>query len=271
MAEAKLCAVEGCGKHSKARGFCSAHYKRLRLYGDVTVDRKRKTVATCAVDGCGKYASKGRYCSGHSHRLKRYGDPTFAPPKVNSGLCKIDGCGDQARTMGWCVNHYGRWKRNGDPLAGHLSRGEKLEWLRSHVAFDGPNCLIFPFTKERYGKINVDGRQTTASRMMCTLAHGEPPTPDHEAAHLCGNGHIACVHPRHLEWKTPVENQADRVAHDTHVRGERCKTSKLKVGQVRVIRSLQGKETSGQVAKRFDVNKSAIKAIWTRRTWAWLD
>ncbi|NTG48577.1 hypothetical protein G6M04_14385 [Agrobacterium rhizogenes] len=225
----------------------------------------------CAVEGCGKIVSKGIHCSGHGHRLKRYGDPTYMPPKRNAGKCKVEGCDTQARTMGWCVNHYGRWKRNGDPLAGNHSPGESLEWLKQHVDFEGPNCLFYPFQNVRYGKVQIDGKSYNANRIMCTMAHGDPPTPEHEAAHLCGNGHLACVHPQHLEWKTSTENQADRLAHDTHVRGERCKTSKLKVGQVRVIRSLKGTNTSRELAVRFGVDRSAIKAIWARRTWAWLD
>lgn len=36
MAEAKLCAVEGCGKPMHARGFCKPHYKKLLRYGDAT-------------------------------------------------------------------------------------------------------------------------------------------------------------------------------------------------------------------------------------------
>lgn len=271
MAEAKLCTVPDCGKVAKSAGYCGAHYMRLRRYGDVNANMKQKKVLVCLVDGCGKDASYGDYCHSHGKRWHRYGDPTYAPPKVNGGLCKIENCGEKARTMGWCRNHYGRWKRNGDPLGGNPSPGEKLEWLIGHKGFDGPECLLFPFTDDRYGKVQIDGRTWTANRLMCTVVNGEPPTPDHEAAHLCGNGHLACVHPQHLVWKTPTENQADRIAHDTHVRGERCKTSKLKVGQVRVIRSLHGKETSGAVAKRFNVNKSAIKSIWKRRSWAWLD
>ncbi len=225
----------------------------------------------CAVDGCGKIASKGIHCSGHGHRMKRYGDPTYSPPKKNSGTCKVEGCEMQARTMGWCVNHYRRWKRHGDPLAGNHSPGTGLEWLKQHVDYQGADCLIYPFQNVRYGKVQIDGKSYNANRIMCELAHGEPPSEEHEAAHLCGNGHNACVHPKHLEWKTPTANQADRIVHDTHSRGERCKTSKLKVDQVRMIRSLQGVDTAQNVATRFSVHKSAIKAIWARRNWAWLD
>lgn len=34
MAAKRLCSVEGCGKPFNAKGYCGAHYRRLRLYGD---------------------------------------------------------------------------------------------------------------------------------------------------------------------------------------------------------------------------------------------
>lgn len=40
MAQAKLCAVEGCDKPHMARGWCSKHYDLWRLNGDPTLRRK---------------------------------------------------------------------------------------------------------------------------------------------------------------------------------------------------------------------------------------
>jgi hypothetical protein len=34
MAAKSLCKIDGCGKGAKARGWCSAHYKKFRKYGD---------------------------------------------------------------------------------------------------------------------------------------------------------------------------------------------------------------------------------------------
>jgi hypothetical protein len=54
-----------------------------------------------------------------------------------------------------------------------------------------------------------------AHRLMCQLAHGDPPTPDHIAAHSCGRGHEGCVNPNHLSWKTYSENELDKRVHGT--------------------------------------------------------
>lgn len=56
--------------------------------------------------------------------------------------------------------------------------------------------------------------ETTAQwleRHMCKLKNGDPPTPDHEAAHSCGNGKHGCINPNHLRWATDAENMADTV------------------------------------------------------------
>lgn len=50
---------------------------------------------------------------------------------------------------------------------------------------------------------------------MCQKAHGDPPSPKHDAAHSCGRGHEGCVNPNHLSWKTKKQNQADRITHGT--------------------------------------------------------
>jgi hypothetical protein len=34
MANPKVCSIEGCDKSAIARGYCSAHYQRLRIYGN---------------------------------------------------------------------------------------------------------------------------------------------------------------------------------------------------------------------------------------------
>ncbi|WP_430438999.1 HNH endonuclease [Shinella sp.] len=34
MANNRICSITGCGKPNKAKGFCTAHYKRLRRHGD---------------------------------------------------------------------------------------------------------------------------------------------------------------------------------------------------------------------------------------------
>lgn len=225
----------------------------------------------CSVSECGKSRHAGGLCSGHYHRSKRYGAPTAAPKFMNSGKCKVDGCESNARTKGWCVTHYWRWRHHGDPLGGRAARGEKGAWLEAHADHDGEGCLIFPFGTGRYGHVNMDGVNMHAHRAMCILAHGEPPTPEHEAAHSCGKGHLACVHPKHLRWDTPKTNQADRITHGTDSRGEKCATAILTEDQARFIKASRGKIGQQELAERFGVSRAAISAIHSGRNWGWLD
>lgn len=43
-------------------------------------------------------------------------------------------------------------------------------------------------------------------RLVCWLAHGDPPTPSHECLHACR--YKACVRPACLKWGTHAENMA---------------------------------------------------------------
>lgn len=64
----------------------------------------------------------------------------------------------------------------------------------------------------RYGKIKRggegrNGRTVLAHRAVCELYHGPPPTPEHEAGHIClGGENSLCVNPAHVEWQSPEEN-----------------------------------------------------------------
>src|SRR5215471_14726746 len=93
----------------------------------------------------------------------------------------------------------------------------KLEWIQERVGHAGDDCLQWPFSRSSsgYGILFHEGKVVYAHRTMCELANGKPPTPKHHASHSCGRGHLGCVNPRHLEWKTAAENQQDRRKHGT--------------------------------------------------------
>lgn len=134
--------------------------------------------------------------------------------------CSIAGCkgnaqGGKGGAFGYCVKHYKRLKRHGDPLVKGLPRGEAAPFYRDVVVpYDGDECLIWPYARTPAGYGVLDGHKIkVVSRRLCEEAYGPPPTPKHHAAHSCGNGHLGCVTRRHLSWKTPKENGADRIAH----------------------------------------------------------
>lgn len=189
---------------------------------------------------------------------------------AKSRICSIPDCGRLATRRGMCTLHYMRWWKYGDPLAGGTEIGEPERFFTGVVlTYEGDECLTWPYAKtgKGYGWIG----RGLVSRRVCEEIHGPPPMPDHEAAHSCGNGHLACCTKGHLSWKTPTENQADRLVHDTHIRGERSVTAKLTESDVRQIKLLKSTGTSQvEIASKFGVSPAAIHAVWTGKSWAWL-
>jgi len=193
-------------------------------------------------------------------------------------VCKIDGCGKRLKARGYCENHYRRELRHGDPLGGPLggprAKGVALGWSRAAASYEGEDCLIWPFHRHKatgYGRTNWNGKPAIASRAICEIAHGPPPTPRHQAAHSCGNAHEGCVNPNHLRWATVKENNADKRLHGTLLQGESVGNSKLTEAEVREIRRLASSgEAQKSIAARFGVNQSLVSMIKRRAVWAHL-
>jgi hypothetical protein len=136
-------------------------------------------------------------------------------------------------------------------------KGRAVQWLRERVSYTGDECQVWPFSKTEtgYGTLGVDGCHHKAHRFMCALAHGEQPTKRHQAAHACGNR--ACVNPRHLSWKTPSQNEADKKVHGT-VGKPRGSRTKLSASDVAFIRSSKGKVSPEQLAVQFGLSRAGI-------------
>lgn len=127
-------------------------------------------------------------------------------------------------------------------------------------------CLVWPYKSktgpnQEYGSISKGlseyGRR--AHRVVCAMAHGAPPSPDHHAEHLCGN--TLCVNPKHLRWSTPVENQNRKREHGTiHV------PKKLSVEIAREIRERNKAGESGRsLAIEFGVSSADVQKILSGR------
>lgn len=190
--------------------------------------------------------------------------------------CTIDGCKKPVHSRGYCHMHYRRWRLGKDLLAPQqiASPGVPWQWLREHVDFHGGECLTWPFGRSSDGYARISSRRhkgdsssTSAHIEMCRLAHGEPPSPTHQAAHSCGNGHLGCVHPDHLRWATAKENQHDRIEHGTHMFGELMPWAKLTEAAVLEIRSLPTTMTLDEIAPIYGVTRSTIHHVRTRKTW----
>lgn len=197
------------------------------------------------------------------------------PRKYPIGLkCACPGCENQASSLGYCKPHRERLRKTGElsPEIPLRSRKEVRAWVRSHIGHEGGDCLIWPFGRSGSGygshRAEVDGvRYVHAHSVMCAHRHGPRPAGT-EAAHSCGNGHLGCVNPQHLSWKTPAENQRDKVVHGTHNRGSRHPLSKLTEDDVLRIRA--STESHVALAKRFRVSAANILHIRHNDTWTHL-
>lgn len=230
-------------------------------------------MSTCKLEGCGKPHQGLGYCDAHYRRFKKYGDPLGAKPAFVPSECSVAGCAKKAECKGMCKAHYYRMLRNGDPSGGRASKGEPLEWLTRHKDHKSEECLIWPFRKRTngYGEVPFEGIRMAASRAMCTLAHGPAPTAEHHAAHSCGNGGGGCVNPQHLRWATREENEGDKIGHGRTNRGSRHGMSKLSTDEVLQIRALKGTEAQKETADRFGISRSAVGSIQSGARWSWLD
>lgn len=190
--------------------------------------------------------------------------------------CKLEGCSAPKHALGWCNAHYKRFKLHGHPLRGRGPRaqhGAPLSWVKEvALPFSGDECLAWPFSRTTYGygEMRLSGRAVGAHRYICEASHGPAPSSQHQAAHSCGNGHLGCVNWRHISWKTPAENAADRAEHGTQVRGEDHPLSKLTEEDVLEIRTLTGIQTQRELAERFNVSITAVHHVQTRKNWGWL-
>lgn len=184
--------------------------------------------------------------------------------------CSVTGCDKFSRQRGWCNKHYNRWRRHRDPLAGGTSNGAPMQWLHDHLNHTGDECLVWPFARSRNGRgwIRVTQGNGMPHQVMCKLRHGEPPTPEHEAAHSCGNGHLGCVNPIHLRWATKAENEADKLIHGTRARGERHGAAKLTEADVLAIRA--STSPIQEIAETFGISQATGRHIKNRKIWAWL-
>ena len=186
-------------------------------------------------------------------------------------LCSVEGCGRAHYAKGRCQMHWRRVRKYGAPRlpVGWTPRGEPLRFL-TEVALNhqGDGCLPWPFAtnSDGYGRVWVDGHSVGAHRHLCTLAHGEPPSVDDEAAHSCGNR--GCISPHHLRWATHVDNAMDTIEHGTVTRGVGSPRATLSDEQIRQIRDLRGKLPQREIAAMFGIAGPTVSKIQLRHRWA---
>lgn len=137
-------------------------------------------------------------------------------------------------------------------------------WLEQHLDHaDREFCLIWPLSRAQNGYPTAGKNNAIRPhRIMCEYRNGPAPSPGHQAAHSCGKGHLGCVNPWHLNWKTPAENQRER-----YQQHGLMPSRKLTPEQVDEIRALKGRERTVDTAARFQVSEANIRQIQSGKTW----
>lgn len=192
-------------------------------------------------------------------------------------ICSIENCDKPVKYAGMCSAHHSRKLRHGDPLKGRTPQGDPLNFIEGvALRHSGDGCLLWPYGKSKKGYASLSSLKNIhgsalVCRYICNKMYGPPPTPQHESAHSCGNGHSGCVNPAHLSWRTRAENIADKFAHGTTLRGGEHPFVRLSENDVRTIRSLKGKIPQSEVARRFRINQGYVCQIQNRKRWGWLD
>lgn len=73
----KRCSVEGCGRQSRARGWCKMHYSRVYQRGSLELTRKGRV--PCCVDDCSRLAKARGRCPTHYKRFVAGKEGTTRP------------------------------------------------------------------------------------------------------------------------------------------------------------------------------------------------
>lgn len=150
-------------------------------------------------------------------------------------------------------------------------RGSLPNFLERAKIYDGDDCLIWPFSKrkEGYGRIKIGDALYSPHRIICEFENGPPPSDIHHAAHSCGRGIDGCVSRRHLAWKLPVDNEADKILHGTVCLGERSPSARLTEASVRSILTRRQSENISftALAAEFGVDRTTISRVVRRKYW----
>lgn len=125
----KSCSVPNCRTVYKAKGYCGAHYKRLREGREVVPNPKEPKY--CSLPDCDRPLKSRGYCNTHYQRLRlgKEVDGKLLGEKLIKGFCSVDGCSVSVVTKGFCQYHYDR-QIKGRPLVNPKTLEDPETWNR---------------------------------------------------------------------------------------------------------------------------------------------
>ncbi len=128
-----------------------------------------------------------------------------------------------------------------------------------------PGKILSTSRSHAYGYNVVDLSMSCKQTTKCVhdlvlRAFVGPPPEGMEARHLDGNPKNNCL--SNLLWGTDIENQHDRVAHKTMLRGEDCPWAKLSDEEVEQLRELRKAGwTVTRLANHFNISLAQASRI----------
>lgn len=150
------------------------------------------------------------------------------------------------------------------------------ELLESRSRGQPNGCRVWTYLDGRpytwYAEFSLNGRLVYAHRISYEVHRGPIP-PGFHVLHSCDNP--PCIEPTHLSVGLPVANAQDRESRGRGRQrcGENAGKARLTETQVLEIRAgfKCGGITKAQLARKFGVSQTAIRAILTGKTWKHLE
>lgn len=156
----------------------------------------------------------------------------------------------------------------------YYKKSKELENLKiikqrlSDCCYEGRNkCWIWNSSKSKsgYGKIKFNGKDWRAHRLSYWIHKGKF-SLNLRVCHSCDNP--SCINPDHLFVGTDQENKDDQIRKNRHPKGEKIGQSKLKNGDILIIREMSKNGISQQaIADKYGVVQTTISGIVRRKTW----
>lgn len=145
------CTVENCDRRVNARGYCDAHYRKWREYGNPLHVHSCYATKVCTIDSCDRRVNAKGLCHNHYRKWREYGNPLHVHSRYQPRFCSVDGCDRKHEANGYCSMHSTRLRVHGDPLtvklapkgSGHVNGdGYRVVCRRGHPNVMNRNGLI---------------------------------------------------------------------------------------------------------------------------------